>query len=422
MNDNLHTDVLVLGGGASGVAAAVAAARSGLKVVLVEKNDFLGGKATAAEVGTICGLYTFSLESVSAYITGGFARDFAEELRRLSGTAPLHSAVGLHYLPYSIPAFKKLCDELMEANGVQVLLQTILTRVDVAPDHIRSVSLQHGEQEYHVTVKAVIDCSGESRVGQLAGLPLIRSNKYQAAAQVFTMAGIEETHEGRLGLILMKELSLAIRNKKLPHYADRVYVVQGSLRDGQANLKIGIPLPVTHTSGNLEALHRKAHEFIRELTGYLVQEVAAFQEARVTHIAPEVGIRVGLRTEGKYVLTEEDVLGCRKFEDAIAQAAWPVEEWDQDRRVHMRYFEHDNFYQLPARCLHAGTVDNLFMAGRNLSATDGAIASARVIGICLQTGYAAGLLAAGQLQGLPEQEVIQRLQSEFIPVPATQKR
>jgi len=121
------------------------------------------------------------------------------------------------------------------------------------------------------------------------------------------------------------------------------------------------------------------------------------KNAHLGNVAVEAGIRVGRRAKGKYVLTEEDVLSCHKFADAVADCAWPIEEWGQDKRVKMRYFEENNFYQVPADCLKSAALTNLFFAGRTISATDGAIASARVIGICLQTGYAAGTIAASKI-------------------------
>ena len=74
MQTIINTDVVVLGGGPAGIAAAVAAAGEGMSVTLIERNSFLGGKATAAEVGTVCGLYKFSKSETSEYIVRGFAR------------------------------------------------------------------------------------------------------------------------------------------------------------------------------------------------------------------------------------------------------------------------------------------------------------------------------------------------------------
>jgi hypothetical protein len=407
-----HTDVVVLGGGPAGVAAAVAAARKGLKVVIIERNAYLGGKATAAEVGTVCGLYHFSKKEESTYIVNGFAKEFAEKLQAASKSNPLHAPEGVHYLPYNIDAFKDLCDELIRVHKIKVRYNAVLKNVTVEQHTIKSVSIIANGIPVTIGLKALIDCSGDSIISQAANLPLIKSEHYQAAAQVFTMEGVAEQSEFKLGMILIKALRTAIDKELLGDFYDRVYVVQGSLKNNCVSLKVGIPIAVTYAPGNLEELKTVAHSFVVNLSEYLISNVDAFKDAHIKHIAPEVGIRVGQRSTGKYILMEEDILSCKKFEHAVANGSWPMEVWEQNRRVNMRYFNLDDHYQIPADCLQSNSINNLFFAGRNISATDGAIASARVMGICLQTGYAAGCLASATALGLSINDTIRQIQNE----------
>jgi len=411
MNDIRHTDVLVVGGGAAGVAAAVAAARNGSKVILLERNAYLGGKATAAEVGTVCGLYAFSRSGRSAYIAKGFAKEFADALQKGSGTIPLHNNEGLHYLPYDIEVFKNNCLQFLSENNVAVYLNTVLDKVNICNNNIESVSIKTKDEIITCPVKSVVDCSGDAAINISADLAIIPGDQYQAAAQVFSLENVHEENEARLGMILMKALRSAIDKKKIPDFFDRVYIVQGSLKNNCVSLKLGIPVSVTYQPGNMEEINRSANDFIKNLTDFLVKNVPIFKDAAIKSIAPEVGIRTGVRSMGKYILTEEDVLNCRKFDDAIANGSWPIEEWEQHKRVKMRYFKYDDFYQIPSTCLQSKTIHNLFMAGRNISATDAAIASARVMGTCLQTGYAAGLLAVANALNIGEQDVINSIQT-----------
>jgi ribulose 1,5-bisphosphate synthetase/thiazole synthase len=411
METVLHTDVVVLGGGSAGVAAAVAAARKGLRVMLIERNAYLGGKATAAEVGTICGLYHFSKNERSEYIVKGFAKEFAEKLRVQSNTSPLFSPEGVHYLPYHVEAFKEICLDLINEHKISIYFNAVLEHVTVEDDKLKSVHIIAAGNPVTINMQALVDCSGDSVISQAASLPLIKSENYQAAAQVFTMQGVAEENEFKLGMIMMKALRSAIDNNILGDFYDRVYVVQGSLKNNCVNLKIGIPLAVTYAPGNLQELRTVALSFVENLSQFLIKHVDAFKNASLVHIAPEVGIRIGQRSTGKYLLTEEDVLSCKKFDDAIANASWPIEIWEQNRRVNMRYFKLDDHYQVPAGCLQSNSIDNLFFAGRNISATDGAIASARVMGICLQTGYAAGCMAAAAAQYLSLSDAIGQIQN-----------
>ena len=407
-----NTDIVILGGGAAGIAAAVAAVRKGLKVALIERNSFLGGKATAAEVGTICGLYKFSKKEKAEYIVNGFAKEFAEKLQAASQTHPLHGPEGLHYLPYDVEAFKRISMGLLNENNVDVYFNAVLENVRVEEEKIRAVSVIAGGNPITINLKAIIDCSGDSIISQAANLPLIKSDRYQAAAQVFTLEGVSEANEAKLGLIMMKALRSAIDDGLLADFYDRVYIVQGSLKNNTVTLKIGVPLAVTYAPGNLQELRTVAHSFVENLSRFLIDNVPAFKNAHIQHIAPEVGVRIGQRSTGKYTLQEEDVLSCKKYDDAVANGAWPIEVWEQDRRVKMRYFNFEDHYQVPAGCLQSASIENLFMAGRNISATDEAIASARVMGICLQTGFAAGCMAAASALKQSLKDSIKHIQND----------
>ncbi|MBK8611246.1 MAG: FAD-dependent oxidoreductase [Chitinophagaceae bacterium] len=406
-----YTDVVVLGAGSAGIAAAVAIARRGLQVILIERNAYPGGKATAAEVGTVCGLYRNSKNQTAEFIVKGFAREFAETLQQRSGSTALHNADGLHYLPYNIDSFKDISLGLLHNNNVTTYFNSVLETVQKTNGKIISVSVIADGNPVTIHLKSIIDCSGDSIISRAAGLPLIKSDNYQAAAQVFTMQGIEETNEARLGMIIIKAIRSAIEEDKLANFYDRVYIVQGSLKNKLVSLKVGIPLPVTYAPGNLQELRTVAHSFVENLVEFLTTQVPAFKNASIQHIAPEVGIRIGQRSIGKYILTENDVLPCKQFEDAIANASWPIEEWSQQLRVSMRFLEGE-CYQVPAGCLQSAHTSNLFFAGRNISANDAAIASARVMGICLQTGYAAGCMAAAVASDISLAEVIEQIQND----------
>lgn len=410
-----NIQIIVVGGGSAGIAAAYAAAKAGMKVLLVERGSYLGGKATSAEVGTICGLYKYSKASPSEYIVNGFVRDFAEELGRLSKEEPLHNQAGLHYLPYNISAYKELCARIMRENQVEVFYRSEVSHIEISEGCVTTVTIKRNErEEIQFQCGAVIDCSGNSCVSELANLPLIIDNYYQAAAQIFTVQGMTPTPEPVLNLLLLRELKRGISRGQLKEQLERVYVVHGSVKQDTASFKLAVPLAVTHEKNNVAEIRELAVELIHELVSFFVQHVGIFRNASLLSIAPEVGIRVGVRPVGKYILNEDDVLRCKKFDSAIANGAWPIEEWGDGRVVKMQYFVHDDFYQIPADCLKSNTIKNLFFAGRNISATSSAIASARVMGICLQTGYAAGMLATNFIQKGSENDVIHSIQQTQI--------
>lgn len=411
MEADIHTDIVVAGGGAAGIAAAIAAARQGLQVLLIERNAYPGGKATAAEVGTVCGLYKFNKKNNAQYLVKGFAKEFAAILQNKSGTKALFNADGLHYLPYNIEDFKSVSLDYLHENKVTAYFDTEIKSVQIHQHKINAVTVLKKGQPVNIHLQSIIDCTGGSIISQAAHLPIIETNQYQAAAQVFRMTGIEEINEARLGLIITKALSKAITENLLPVFYNRVYIVPGSLKNNTVSFKVGIPIAVTNTPNNLQDLKNTAHSFVNNLAAFLISNVDVFKNASIKNIAAEVGTRTGQRNLGKYILTENDVLACKKFVDGIANASWPIEEWGQDRRVNMRYLPQDDYYQVPAACLQSASIGNLFFAGRNISATEAAIASARVMGICLQTGYAAGCLAAAVVKNISMADAVVQIQT-----------
>jgi len=394
MMEQIKTDVLIIGGGAAGFSAAVAVSEMGLKAIVIEKNSYLGGKATGAEVGTVCGLYNFSKNKESVFAVKGFAKKFAIELQSKSQTTPLSNIIGLHYLPYNIDVYKSIVNNYICKHNIHVYYNASLKKVGVDRDELKTATIELNENEIQFTFNSIIDCSGESIVSELAQLPIIEEDNYQAAAQVFTMENVEPISETQLGMVLIKELKLAIDNDILPPYFDRVYVVQGSVKNTCVSFKIGIPIEVTYKGKNYLDIKNKANEMIQELADFLIKHISVFKNAKLKSIAPEVGFRISKRPIGNYVLTVDDVLQCNKFEDAIAIGTWPIEKWGMDKRVQMTYFEYESFYQISLRCLKSKYIKNLFFAGRSISADAEAIASARVMGICFQTGYAAGVYAS----------------------------
>jgi flavin-dependent dehydrogenase len=211
----INTDILIIGGGSAGISAAVGASQFGNKVTLIEQLSYLGGKATSAEVGTVCGLYKYSKTEKAEYIVKGFAKDFAEQLSELSQTVPLNNNNGLHYLPYNIEAYKDLCLDIIKKNNVELFLNSEVIHVQISNQHLKSVTIKTATEVFEINYKTIVDCSGNGQISQLTNLPLITSDKYQAAAQIFTLSGINDITETNLNFIVMKELQKAVYDKTL---------------------------------------------------------------------------------------------------------------------------------------------------------------------------------------------------------------
>jgi hypothetical protein len=158
---------------------------------------------------------------------------------------------------------------------------------------------------------------------------------------------------------------------------------------------------------------RQVLEYIKAFRRYL----PGFEQAELSSFAPQIGIRETRRIQGLYALQEDDVLKGRKFDDAIALGAWPIEMHDPEtRRIIWKFLEkEDDYYTIPVRCLIPRGVENLLVAGRCLSASHVAHASARVIGPAFAMGEAAGVLAGQSVASntVPKEISPEKVQKEL---------
>jgi FAD dependent oxidoreductase len=389
----IRCDVAVVGAGAAGIAAAIAAAQAGAEVIIVERHGFTGGLATSAWVGTICGLF-YRHPNKARFAVQGFAREFAQGIQAKSQTQVATFAEGLHFLPYSPAAFHQEAVRQLQQAGVRLMLHGTVTDVHLQARRIISLRIQAATQVFDVLPEAVVDCSGNAQVSLLAGVRTIKQEAYQAGAFVFQVNGLPPIDPELLGLELIRWLKRGILAGDLDQECERLSIIPGSLSNGIALLKLGMPVPFDGSITCLTQYELVARARSISIVDYLNRNEPQLANLSIIAMATEVGIRTGERSQGLDQLDEDHVLACAKPDDGVAIGAWPIEYWGSGRKPEMRYFTEDDAYWIRAGMLVSGELDNLFFAGRGISATEQAIASARVIGTCLSTGYAAGLLAA----------------------------
>lgn len=414
MNEILETyDVVVLGGGASGIAAAVAAAQNGAKTALVERASYLGGKATAAYVGTICGAYLRSEKTIPKFVAGGFLEHFVTKLQVTSERDPVSNKEGLQYLPYQKSAFKLLGDQLIKKNKIDLFLHSNIYFAERQENHITQIGFTNYDKNIELRGSTFVDCTGDAILIDLLKLDHIRSDSYQTSTQVFCVSGLEGRSVDSFKMSMIRTLQKGIQDGGLTTAARRLSIMPGSNDLDPLHFKLSIPFEITDKTNQMTELALFARGLVVEIFDYLKKENKNFAKAKISHIEDEVGIRTGKRHLGEKILTKSEVLSSYKDGSSIARGAWPIEYWSMDSKPRMEYFDFDDYYDIPAGCLCSNALDNLYFAGRNLSADDDAIASARVIGTCLQTGFAAGILASDKVSGMSELESIKKIQKKL---------
>jgi hypothetical protein len=395
---NLFADVVIIGGGASGIAAAISASKKGAKTILVEKSGMLGGLATQAQVGTICGLY--ARESYDTSRVGSFANNFRERLESKSNLNMAVASNGLAYLPYNFKDFEEVIYDLIKDERIEFFLHSVLFGVEYLNSSITSVQIISANEIVKIEAKAFIDATGEGLISKMCAKSLIEDNEYQAPGYVFRIANLSNVDgvtEQDLNLVLIRELLAAEKNNLTNNISSRFSVVPGSFKNRSVSLKFAYPFCRTANFNDLTELEFFGRKSIFDTFEVLLKNLDVFKFSEISMIASHVGIRSGQRTLGRVILTEEDVLNTKKCDDAIANGFWPIEIWNEDRKPTMKFFTSGDYYQISASSLRSLELDNLFMCGRGISADQQSISSARVIGTCFGTGTAAGILSAGMI-------------------------
>ena len=403
---SIKCDVLVVGGGPAGIAASIAAARAGCRVVLLEKYGFLGGLAYAGMAGTICGLYLRDSSNNVQYVCYGFAREWAEEISMLSGAKPVHVAEGLHVLLYDSWDFQRTADNLVRrAGGIAMALHGTLVSVDAGDGKVREVRALVRDRFVSFRPSCVVDCTGDATVLYMAGASVEEETDGQAAAVVFSLDALMRANDKASRLAVLRDIQRAVREKQLSSACEAVsFVPSDSLN--RFSLKVNLPYDASNDWQMMTGLELRARDVMDELSRFL--------KTRLSRLPVQVGVRSGRRVRGRAVLTEEDILNCRKYPDGVACGAWPIEEWGQDIRPVMTYIPEREYYEIPIGCLIPESHDNVFAAGRCISASAKAIASARVIGTSLCTGWAAGRAAAFHVMNRPLSSAVKDLREEQV--------
>jgi hypothetical protein len=411
----LTCDVLVIGGGAAGIGAATAAGRAGAKTVLLERYGFLGGLASAAWVGTICGLYLRDATGKEATpVSGGFPQEFASRLQAQSGAKPLRADAGLWVLPYHPPDFARIADAIVsESKNVTVILHATVAEASAKNRQLDTVRALAWNEPLMISPSAVVDCTGEATAAALAGAKAEDGATDQAPALVFILENIDPALAERGLLEVRRELRRAVENGILPAICERLSLVPGAAANGRMALKLSLFPAAPHTPlwQQVTDWERESRATLEPLRNFLSENVAACRNARLHSVAPQLGVRSGRRILGRARLTDKEVLEGKKSPTGIARGSWPMERWTRSPRPEMTYFAERDYYDIPLDCLRGAELDNVFVAGRCLSAETGAMTSARVIGTALATGWAAGTAAAYQVAGKSLDEAIATVRS-----------
>jgi flavin-dependent dehydrogenase len=256
---NIKTDIVVVGGGISGFAAAIAATFEGRKVVLLDQNAVIGGDSVNTNVGTICGAYVRSAQPPQL-VGYKFSESFFHALHNKCDFAkPTHHNEGLYIIPYEWSALQSVYDDMLAEHEVDVRRETQLEKVEMEGNAIRHLIANQNGKLFRIATDAVVDCSGNATVSRLAGLETIHEDVYQAASQIFRVAGVDSDNEFSLNMAIKRATLKKIKDQQWPASYSSLSVVPGSLRDKKADLKFTLPEKITDDEAENKKIGESAH-------------------------------------------------------------------------------------------------------------------------------------------------------------------
>lgn len=401
-------DVLVAGGGAAGICAAISAGRAGARVALAERYGIVGGGLTSGGIGPIMG--------------GTGAGTVNEEIHKRLGIVPREA--------HNFETAKIELSLMLREAGVDVYLQCAAGDAILEGNRIKGLVFATAQGLRALTAKVVVDATGDGTAAYLAGAPFRvgrdEDSLVQPVSLMFVLGNVAKEAIYCQGVHpdakvpsgdFVEICREACRNRELPPNVDTVRIYHtGSETERMINatqvnyVNPLCPKELSQSEAAARAQIKTVHEFLKKVA-------PGYENSYIKSSSSTIGVRESRRVLGEYVLTDEDVETGKKFEDAVVHSAnFLIDIHNPSGGGQAEgVSKHVRAYDIPLRCLVPLEVEGLLVAGRAISGTHRAHASYRVMNICMPMGQAAGIAAALCAKDgiLPRKLDYHRVQSEL---------
>ena len=414
----LKYDVVIIGGGTAGAIAAVASGRNGLKTLLVEKMNSLGGTQT---LGMVTPMMPLLIGDEKLQNISGINNEIVKRIEDVKMGRKLW---------FDPETLKIVLEEAVVSEGVQIMYDASFVESVTEDNKIKSVLLQSRGKKIEVAAKHFIDASGDAHLAAASGVEfeqgINNTKKSQPVSLRFEVGNVDIPKF----VNYLKEMGqvdeLEIDELHTAHTFDREWPLTQVFNEGfqkgilkEEDLKyfqaFSIPgkpgvihLNCPELSNSIDVMNSieisiemiKGRQMIKRYMDFFKKMLPGFEGASLNQIAPMAGVRESRRIKGEYTLTREDVAKCRKFDDSVARSNWYMdihglskEEWEaleEEQKIGQALPDSERYYDIPYRTLYSKTISNLLVVGRCISADFEAQSSMRIQPVCRALGEAAG--------------------------------
>ena len=392
-------DVVVVGGGPAGFIAAIAAARKGAKVALIERYGFLGGMAT---IGYVAPISVFAKNN--ELVIGGIPWEFVKRLESMGGAFIEWPKANIDF---DIELYKLCCQRMVLEAGVELYMHSAMVGCEMDGKSINSVIIENKNGLETIVGRRFIDCTGDGDLAHMAQVPMQPNpdGELQPSSFCFILSGVDTDsellnrcmyHNGINGPsqckpVREKLLAMKAAGVDMPDFGGPWF--NNVMHKGSVAVNMTRRAADSTDNRNFTATECQLREDIFTFTKLLKENFKEFKDCYVASTAPQAGIRESRRIVGVHTVTADEYVNAYRYEDSISRGIHPIDIHASKGTSQVR-IDLDKPAYVPYRALIAPDYPNLLVAGRCISTDRQALASLRVMASCMGTGQAAGVAAA----------------------------
>ncbi len=395
-------NLAVVGGGLSGVAAAIGAAREGFSVILIEKSNCLGGAACNALVQPFMP-YSTRVDGKKIHLSQGIFKEITEELKKMNDLYGKADKIDTYNF-FHEEFLKLILNRVVIEAGVELLFHSYLTDVRMEDGRVKSVTISNKSGNMEVEADYFIDATGDADLTKLCGYSYRVGRDEDGLCQPMTLcfriSNVDEEKYNALQPGYINELYKKHQSEgKIKNIREDVLIFKSSLKNTLHFNSTRIVKLNPVDAFDITRAEIEAREQVMELYLFMRNNIPGFEESELLMTASEIGVRESRMIDGEYLLTGDDLKNCRQFYDRICLGNYDIDIHNPEGSGTSHYFfKGGEYYSIPYRSLIPKGSKNLLVSGRCISVDHYAQASIRIMPIVCCIGEAAGEAIAEALK------------------------